>query len=368
MDEKEKYMKIALDLALKGRGSVSPNPVVGAVVVKDGRIVGKGWHREFGSPHAEVEAINDAGLDDFTGCDMYVTLEPCVHHGKTPPCAPLIIEKKFSRVIIGMIDPNPAVSGKGVAALQEAGVEVETGVLEKRCRRVNRFFVKHMETGLPYLILKIAQSLDGCIATATGQSKWISCDESRRRSHLLRSEVDAVLIGKNTAKSDNPQLTVRSVQGRNPKKIALDSNLTLPLSLNIFTNDDREKTIVCSGRDAAASRKADNLRVSGVKVLSSELDENGKIKLDACLKNLLDTYNIQSILVEGGAGVYSAMLAAKLVDELHVFVAPKILGAGLGSFSSLNIDYMNQAINLKTLAVSKSGDDVHFVYLPAERA
>ena len=191
-------MKRALDLAMLGTGEVSPNPRVGAVILKDGEKIGEGYHAKFGADHAEIEAIRNAGLDDYSGCTMVLNLEPCTHYGKTPPCTDKIIELNFSRVVIGMEDPNPEVAGNGIKKLRDAGIEVEAGLMRDECMWLNRSFIKHIRTGMPYVILKIAQSFDGNIASSEGESKWISSEESRRRSHILRAQVDAVLVGEGT--------------------------------------------------------------------------------------------------------------------------------------------------------------------------
>ncbi|MDQ1266094.1 MAG: diaminohydroxyphosphoribosylaminopyrimidine deaminase, partial [Bacteroidota bacterium] len=275
----EQIMNHVNKLALRGSGYVSPNPRVGAVIVKNGKIISEGWHRQFGESHAEVDAIENSGMDNFEDCELFVNLEPCSYQGKTPPCADLIIDKKFSRVVIGTLDPNPLVSGKGIRKLEAADINVKIGVLENDCKWVNRYFFKHITTGLPYITAKAAQSLDGCIATSLGESKWISCDESRRRSHLLRSEIDAVLIGRTTASTDNPKLTVRNVSGRNQKRIILDSKLALPLDIDTLRDANRINTIICCKQDSAETRKAENLRLAGVHVLPIKADASGRIDI-----------------------------------------------------------------------------------------
>ncbi len=355
------YMMQALKLSLRGSGHVSPNPRVGAVIVKDDNIIGRGWHHEFGAPHAEVEAIIDAGIDNFEGCTMYVNLEPCSHYGKTPPCAPLLVEKKFSRVVVGMKDPNPDVNGSGIDILRAGGVDVETGVLEEESKWVNRFFEKHITTGLPYVILKVAQSIDGCIATSTGESKWITSPESRKKVHAIRAEVDAVLVGRGTVSKDNPSLTVRDVAGRNPMKVILDSSLSLPLNLNTFSDEGRSKTIICCNYEAAKSKKAQNLALAGINILPVELDDDGKIDITSALYALSDNFNISSIMVEGGSSVFSSFVQSRLVDEYHIFVAPKLIGAGIHSFNQYKIQYLREAMNFDICNVAKSGADLHII-------
>jgi diaminohydroxyphosphoribosylaminopyrimidine deaminase/5-amino-6-(5-phosphoribosylamino)uracil reductase len=360
------FMKRAISLALRGTGHVAPNPRVGCVIVKDGRIIGEGWHERYGEAHAEVNAFKNA-TEDVCGATLYVTLEPCSHEGKTPPCAPLIVEKGIAEVVVGMLDPNPLVSGAGIQVLQNAGIHVRTDVLKDECAWVNRFFVKNITQKTPYVVLKTAQSLDGCIATMRGESKWITGEESRRRTHLLRAECDAVLIGKNTALLDNPSLTVRSVKGRNPKRIILDTNLSLPLGLKLFTDDERANTIIFCSEEAAKSRKAETLSVGGVQ-LETVATENGSVVLKEILKKLSENYTISSVLVEGGAGIFSAFLKENLAEEIHIFTAPMLIGNGQHAFGNLATSALKDAKRFSVKAVSKSGDDIHTILVQKESA
>lgn len=366
----EQAMIRALQLAMLGSGYVSPNPRVGAVVLKNGRILAEGWHKEFGGNHAEIDAIEKLSYDDCKGATIVVNLEPCSHHGKTPPCAPVLIEREFERVVVGMVDPNPEVAGKGIEFIRQAGIDVTVGVLEDDCKWLNRFFTKHITTGLPYVILKSAQTIDGCIATARGESKWITGEESRKRSHALRSEVDAVLIGKLTATIDNPQLTVRDVQGRNPMRIIFDTNLSLPLGINTFKDLERDNVIVCCKPEAMNLRKASTLKVAGVQVLPVELNDKGKINITSALYQLSEKYNISSILVEGGANIFSSFVESEMVDEYHIFIAPKIIGKGIHTFNDFSLPKLADAPLLNIIAISKSGDDIHIIAgkntIPAE--
>ncbi len=357
----DSIMKRALQLSLKGTGHVSPNPRVGALILKDGEVIGEGWHSAFGEPHAEVEAINNTNGADLEGATLVVNLEPCSHQGKTPPCAPLLIEKKIKRVVVGMQDPNPEVAGNGIRMLQDAGIEVVTGVLEEECKWINRFFIKHITTGLPYNLVKVAQSLDGCIATSGGDSKWISSEESRRRAHKLRAELDAVLVGRRTASRDNPQLTVRHVSGRNPRRIVLDSQLSLPLSLKVFTDENRTDTIVVCKPEAMKSKKTDNLNIAGINVFPYSLNGNGDIDLTETMKALSLNYNIASVLVEGGATIFSAFANNKLIDEINIFVAPIILGNGLSSFISYKTFFIKDAAQFDIKAILKSDTDFQII-------
>jgi diaminohydroxyphosphoribosylaminopyrimidine deaminase / 5-amino-6-(5-phosphoribosylamino)uracil reductase len=359
--EHEKYILRAIELADNGAGFVSPNPKVGAVIVRNNQIISEGWHTKFGAPHAEVEAIINAGLDDFTDCTIYVNLEPCSHFGKTPPCADLIIEKKFSRVVIGSTDPNPLVAGSGIAKLREANIEVITDVCKEESEWCNRKFFKYIQSGNPYIMLKIAQSLDGCIALKNGESKWITCEESRRRTHRLRSEYDAVLIGKTTALNDNPQLTVRSVQGNNPLRVVCDTNLSLPLDLDIFKVNQFTKTVVCCNSEALKSKEADELKRMGVNILAVKTDENGRLKVKEIIKSLKDKFNLSSLMVEGGGGMYSSFIKSGLVDEIQLFMAPKIFGSGLNPFHLININKVSESYEYVLKSVEISGSDIHAV-------
>ncbi len=354
-------MKRALELAYKGTGLVSPNPRVGAVIIKDGSIISESFHRRFGEPHAEANAINQLSDEQVKGSTLVVNLEPCSHQGKNPPCADLIIEKGISRVVVGTLDPNPLVAGQGIEKLRQAGIEVETGVLENECLWANRFFFKHITSGLPYVVVKVAQSLNGMIATSTGQSKWITCEESRTRTHALRSEIDAVLIGKRTASIDNPELTVRNVMGRNPFRIVFDTHLTLPLSIRNFTDDQRKQTIVCCSHESSVTRKSETLRAAGLRIVPSQLDAFGKLELEPILRTLLSEYSIGSIMVEGGASIFSSFVASDLTDELHVFIAPMIIGNGLNAFASYKINFLNEAKHFAIKGISQCGKDIHVV-------
>jgi diaminohydroxyphosphoribosylaminopyrimidine deaminase/5-amino-6-(5-phosphoribosylamino)uracil reductase len=355
----EQAMKRAIKLALRGSGYVSPNPRVGAVIVKDDNIIAEGWHRQYGADHAEIDAIKNAYGVDLENSILYVNLEPCNHWGNTPPCTEAIIEKKISKVVIGMQDPNPIVSGLGIKALTEAGIEVEVGILENECKWINRFFIKHITTGMPYVVLKAGQSLDGCIATHHGQSKWITSDESRRRTHQLRAELDSVLIGRNTAMNDYPQLTVRDVLGRNPKRVLFDTNLSTPLENNFFKDNERLKTIICCSPESAVSKKATNLQVAGLRILDVSLDANGKMDIPEAMTKLANDYGITSMLVEGGSKIFSSFLKAGMVDEYHIFIAPLLIGNGLSTFGSMVTNRLEQSAQLEIKSILKSGVDLH---------
>lgn len=349
-------MKLALNLAKRGELWVSPNPLVGALVVMEGRVISKGYHRRFGGEHAEVEAL--APLEeDLRQATLYVTLEPCCHWGKTPPCTELILRKGVGRVVVGTLDPNPRVCGRGVQILREAGVEVKVGVLEDECRQLNHRFFHWMERGLPWVTLKWAQSMDGRIATASGHSRWISSLPSRRRSHRFRSIHDAVLVGVGTVVKDDPRLTVRHVKGRNPVRIILDSRLRIPDHAKVldsrFLGGD---TWIVTTPTAPAGRSR-TLESRGVRVLSVEADPSGRVDLRGLLRLLVDR-GISSILVEGGAQVLTSFLKARLVQRILCFVAPLILGDGIEAVGKLAVERVDQGIRFRQYTIQRSGDEV----------
>ncbi len=352
-------MKRALRLALRGSGKVSPNPRVGCVLLKNDRVIGEGWHQAYGEAHAEAHAIANAS-EDVAGATLVVNLEPCAHQGQTPPCTDMLIERQIGRVVIGMTDPNPDVEGGGIAKLQAAGIEVVSGVLDDECRWVNRFFSTFVTRKLPYVIAKAAQSVDGCIATTYGQSKWITSEESRKRGHRLRNEVDAIIVGETTVKKDDPELTVRLVKGRTPKRVVLDADLSLPLKVKLFSGPDRNETIVFSSQKAVKSVKANALTLSGITLIGAEQITDGMIDVNEILGKLAER-NITSVLVEGGAQVLSSFMKADVVDELQLFVAPMVLGGGLQTFGQLQVPALRQARNFDYSSVGRSGDDIHVV-------
>lgn len=358
----EQAMRHAVELALRGTGRVSPNPRVGCVIVKDGRVIAEGWHAAYGAPHAEVMALEHA-REEVRGATMVVTLEPCVHQGKTPPCVPRILASGIARVVIGMLDPNPLVAGKGVEQLRQAGVEVRVGVLEPECWWVNRYFAKHIVSGMPYIVGKVAQSLDGCIALPNGESRWITGEESRRRVHALRAELDAVLVGKDTVFRDNPRLTVRAVPGRQPWRVVLDTQLQLPMMSFVFADEYRERTILCASPAALQTRKAETLRHSGIQLLDIPTDEEGRLHLPTVFRRLSEQFQISSVLVEGGAAVLSSCLRHRLLDELHVFIAPVVIGRGRHPFEGWSVESLEEVWRLHVHAVLQSGDDTQLILL-----
>ncbi len=355
----EQAMRRTIELAERGTGYVSPNPRVGALLVQEGEIIGEGWHHKHGDIHAEVDAIRRASRS-VEGATLYVNLEPCSHHGKQPPCVDFVIEKKIGRVVVGMIDPNPEVSGKGIERLKEAGIEVTVGVLEEECQWLNRFFTKYITTGQPYIIAKIAQSLDGCIATVYGQSKWITGEESRKATHAIRAEVDAVLIGAVTVSKDDPELNVRHVQGHDPKRIILDSDLSTSLKSKVFASEDRENTFVFCSPSAMAKQKATALKISGVNVFPAGAGNGDYLNLRAILEQLASK-NISSVMVEGGARIFSSFAQENLIDELHIFIAPMLVGSGLHSFSSLSTPSLQLSKKFTFKSITPCGIDMHAI-------
>ncbi len=353
------YMRQALELAGKGLGHTSPNPMVGAVVVRNGAVVGKGRHERVGGPHAEINALRDAG-EATAGAVLYVTLEPCNHFGRTPPCTRAILEARIRRVVIGMMDPNPRVEGGGARFLEENGVSVTRRVLEEECRLLNQAFIKHVTTGLPYVTLKIAATLDGRIATRTGDSRWITNESSRAFVHRLRAALDGILVGIGTALADDPQLTARlpaSAPVRQPVRIVLDSTLRLSLTSRLVQTAGEIPLWVACGMDAPADGEK-RLRDMGAKVLRLPLKES-RIDLRALLE-VLGNSSLNSVLVEGGSRVHGAFLDEGLADDFHFFFAPKILGdlEAVPMIAGGIREKMSQAIAAYGMKVQAFGEDI----------
>jgi diaminohydroxyphosphoribosylaminopyrimidine deaminase/5-amino-6-(5-phosphoribosylamino)uracil reductase len=323
-EEDTRYMRLALRLAARGIGRTSPNPVVGAVVVHGGAVVGKGYHERAGGPHAEVHALEAAG-DLARGGSLYVTLEPCNHVGRTPPCTEAILRSGVSRVVVGCRDPNPHVTGKGIEVLRSRGLDVEVGVEAERCRRLNDAFIKHVTTGLPLVVAKAAASLDGKIASASGDSRWITNERSRRFVHRLRWALDAVLVGVKTVLADDPQLTAR-IPGRGVKKplrVILDTALRTPLGSQLVRSATETPTLIATGPEPDR-RQVVRFRKRGVEVLPLSLEE-GRVSPSGLLREL-GSRQVTSLLVEGGAEVHGSFFRAGLVDKVYFFYAPKIIG------------------------------------------
>jgi len=354
----EDYMRMALALARKGAGRVSPNPMVGAVVVRAGRVVGSGFHRAFGTAHAEVHALRRAGTA-ARGADLYVTLEPCSHYGKTPPCVDAVIAGGIRRVFIGQIDPNPVVRGRGIRRLRAAGIEVATGILKAECAELNAAFNKYITTGLPLVTLKAAMTLDGRIATRTGDSKWISCAQSRRLVHRMRAEVDAVMVGIGTVMADNPQLNVRLGRtfSRDPMRIVVDTRLRIDPGCKLLQPALARGTLIVTGNRVAGSRTADLLRSRGAEVLGCALSGR-RIDLAAAM-SALGKRGISHIMLEGGATLIGEALRCRIVDRVMLFYAPKLLGGsdGLPLAAGRGPELISESAALTGMSVRSVGCD-----------
>ncbi len=352
----ERHMRAALALAHRGLGKTSPNPMVGAVIERDGVVIGRGYHRRFGGPHAEVNAVRDAG-GDIGGATLYVTLEPCCHHGKkTPPCLDMLLAHGLRRVVIGTPDPNPQVNGRSIRILRERGIETRVGVLADECERLNEVYFKFIRTGRPFVTLKWAQTIDGRIAAATGDSRWISSEPSLRYAHRIRSYHDSVLVGIGTVMSDNPRLTVRLVKGRSPVRIVADSRLMIPLSAAVLQEQDVARTIVVT-TSLAAEEKLSSLGRMSVQTLTAERDEEGRIDLSGLLP-MLGKMSISSVLVEGGAAITTSFLSQRLADKLVVILAPKIMGEAIQAVGDLGVTSVAGALRLSLDRAYRSGHDL----------
>jgi len=345
-----------IHLAQRGAGAVSPNPMVGAVLVNKGKVIGRGYHKRFGGPHAEVNAIRSA-TSSVAGSTLYVNLEPCQVYGKTPPCTNMIIESHIKRVIIGMLDPNPHVSGRGVRELRKHGIEVITGVLKDECRKLNEAFTKYITTKTPFVVLKIAQTLDGNIADVTGKSQWLTNIQSRTLVHQLRSLYDAVIVGAGTVNNDNPSLTVRHVKGRNPIRVVIDRKFSVRPSAKVFSGE--ATTIVFTSKEFLEKNttKRRLLENKGVEIIPMEDSTNGAYNLKQVL-SILGVRGIASVFVEGGATMFSLFLQQQLTDKILFFLAPKILGNGLASFEKLTPRKLGKEIRLTNISVQNIDDDV----------
>ena len=353
------YMQKALRLAKKGEGFTSPNPLVGAVVVKDGEIVGEGYHQYYGGPHAEVYALDEAGKM-ARGSTIYVTLEPCSHHGKTPPCSLKIINSGVKRVVAAMQDPNPEVAGRGFKMMKDKGIEVEVGLLEKEAKKLNEIFLKYITSDNPFIILKSAQTIDGYLATSTGNSKWVTGEKARLYGHQLRHKVDGILVGINTVLSDDPSLTARpeNIVGKDPLRIILDSKLKTPKDAKIIIQNSEAKTLIVHGDQVNAAKKKFYEEKENVELLSLKINENGNIPLKRLLKKL-HKRKISSILIEGGGKVNHSFLKEKLVDKFYNFIAPKYFGGndGITVFDGDGPLKMEDAIKIKDYEMEKVGKD-----------
>jgi len=352
----EPFMRRALELAADGRGRVEPNPMVGAVLVRDGRIVAEGAHERFGGPHAEVNALADCAHP--AGATMVVSLEPCCHEGKTPPCTQAIVASGVTRVVVACRDPFPAVAGRGIEQLRAAGVEVVEGVLEAEARVLNAPFFKLRTRGLPYVIAKWAMTLDGRIATVTGDSRWISGEASRRWVHDLRGRVDAIIVGLGTVRQDDPLLTCRTKPLRVATRVVLDEGADLPISCRLVRTA-REIPLLAATTANADAGRIRALEAAGVEVLALPADAAGQVDIAALMREL-GTREMTNVLIEGGAAVLGSAFDAGLVDEVAVFVAPTVIG-GAGALSAVagrGVERVLHGRPIADLTVTRIEDDV----------
>ena len=359
MQKKEEYMRRALELARKGEGHTSPNPMVGCVVVKDGRIISEGYHEKYGEFHAERNALTRC-TEDTAGADLYVTLEPCCHQGKTPPCTDIIIEKKIARVFVGSMDSNPLVAGKGVQILRDHGIYVETGILDAECRKLNEVFYHYIATKTPFVVMKYAMTLDGKIACATGDSKWVTGEIARTQVHRMRGRYRGIMVGIGTVLADDPMLNCRVEGGVDPVRIICDSNLHLPTESQIVkTASDIETIVACSQEALESERKQEKIRrlkEAGIQIIGTE-GAHG-VNLVELMKKL-GGQNIDSILLEGGGTLNASALEDGIVNKVYAYIAGKLIG-GMDARSpveGMGIDRMADAITLQNVEIEKLGDD-----------
>ncbi|MDT8317904.1 MAG: bifunctional diaminohydroxyphosphoribosylaminopyrimidine deaminase/5-amino-6-(5-phosphoribosylamino)uracil reductase RibD [bacterium] len=358
IDVVEGFMRQAFRLAKKACGRTSPNPMVGAILVRDGKIVGKGYHKKAGEPHAEINAINDAG-DLSKGADLYINLEPCSHYGRTPPCADAVIKAGIKKAFIAMKDPNPEVAGSGIERLQEAGIEVETEILENEALMLNEAFIKHITTGMPFVTLKAASSLDGRIATKTGDSKWITGEAARLHVHKMRDHVDAIMVGIGTVEMDDPSLSTRlpNKKGRNPVRVIVDEDLRISLSARVINPESKDSLIIAT-TEMAPAQKIVELERMGAKILVFKAI-NKRVPLKDLMKEL-GKIGITSLLIEGGSEIHASALSEGIADKLAIFYAPKIIG-GVSSIPVVGgkgADLLSDAIELDPLTTRKFGCDI----------
>lgn len=359
MQKKEEYMRRALELARKGEGHTSPNPMVGCVVVKDGRIISEGYHEKYGEFHAERNALTRC-TEDTAGADLYVTLEPCCHQGKTPPCTDIIIEKKIARVFVGSMDSNPLVAGKGVQILRDHGIYVETGILDAECRKLNEVFYHYIATKTPFVVMKYAMTLDGKIACATGDSKWVTGEIARTQVHRMRGRYRGIMVGIGTVLADDPMLNCRVEGGVDPVRIICDSNLRIPTESQIVkTASDIETIVACSREALESERKQEKIRrlkEAGIQIIGTE-GAHG-VNLVELMKKL-GGQNIDSILLEGGGTLNASALEDGIVNKVYAYIAGKLIG-GMDARSpveGMGIDRMADAITLQNVEIEKLGDD-----------
>lgn len=355
IDEDRKYMARALELALRGLGHTRPNPMVGAVVVRDGRIIGEGWHEQFGGPHAEVNAFAHCS-EDPEGVTLYVSLEPCAHYGKTPPCVDLVIAKKVARVVIAMEDPNPLVAGKSIRKLKEAGISVTVGVLEEKARKLNEVFLKYITARKPFVLYKAAMSLDGKTACYTGESQWISGEASREEVHMLRGCYAGIMVGAGTILADNPRLTARTKGFADPVRIIVDGKLSVPPVAKVFREEGRVIIITTS---ASGEGRRKDFEDMGAEIILADSEENGKVDLSAAMTGLY-LKGIDGILLEGGAELAASAFEAGIVDKVRIYVSPMIIGGkeAPGLVGGQGAASIPEAVKLKNVSTEMSGEDL----------
>lgn len=350
-----KYMARALQLALRGAGHTRPNPMVGAVLVKDGRIIGEGWHKQYGGPHAEVNAFASA-TEDPEGATLYVSLEPCSHYGKTPPCADLIIRKKVARVVAALEDPNPLVSGRGFRKLRANGIRVTVGVLAEEARHINDVFLTYVTRKRPFVLYKAAMSLDGKIACHTGESQWISSEKSREEVQRLRGILSGIMVGAGTVIADNPRLTCRMEEYENPARIIVDGKLRVPLESRIFHEPGRNIILTTSEASLEKKKALENL---GVELIEADSEEPGKVDLKSAML-ALGIKGIDGILLEGGPTLAASALEAGIIDAIRFYIAQKIIGGreAPSPFAGTGAAHMNEVVPLTDAVYGTSGDDL----------
>ncbi len=356
----EDFMKVAIGLARRGLGRTRPNPPVGAVVVRDGLLAGKGYHRQAGTPHAEVLALQEAG-SKARGATLFVTLEPCSHHGRTPPCVDAIVRAGIKRVVVGSVDPNPVVDGRGIRALKRAGIEVSTGVLKERCDELIEFYRKYITTGTPFVTVKLATSIDGRIATKGGDSRWITSVASRRYVHRLRDIYDCVMVGAGTLRRDDPELTVRLVRGRNPVRAVVAEGLNFKPILKFFTDDGTERFVFTKkGVDPGRKKRFEKL---GVKVVPIRQGSK-EVSLRATIKEL-GKRGITSVIIEGGSRLAASVLKEGLADRIILFLAPLVIGGdGIPALRGLGVERLGDAIVLEKVRIRRFGEDIMVEAIP----
>lgn len=354
----QKYMLRAIELAKKGIGFVNPNPLVGAVIVKDGKIIGEGYHERYGEPHAERNALKNCLVSPI-GADMFVTLEPCCHYGKNPPCTDAVIESGIKRVFVGSSDPNPLVAGKGVQLLRDSGIEVVEDFMKKECDDINDVFFHFITTGTPYVIMKTAVSADGKIAASNGDSKWITNELSRAHAHETRKRAAAILVGVNTVLADDPMLNCRAENPSNPVRIICDSTLRTPFNSRIVQTACDIPTFIATVSDNA--EKISLLKEKKVNIIRTN-SKNNRVDL-ADLMQILAQKKIDSVLIEGASEINASALKAGIVNKLQLYIAPKIIGGdGKNAISSMNIDLVRNAVMLKNPKITQFGDDILLEY------